>query len=212
VSLRRAEYAAAIAYPSGGIAGVVADRTRRLDRLGRIIAMQATATVPVRPRRLGIRTRRVVLIAHIASAGVWLGIDVVMAVFILTALATEDAALRALCYLALNRFAVWPLLVTGLVCLVTGVILGLGSKWGLVRYWWVAIKLVLNVILTGLVLVALRGAVGEATEQALRWVSGQSADLAVGDLIYPPIVSPAALVIAMTLSVVKPWGRIRRRS
>lgn len=174
--------------------------------------MQATTSVTVRTHRIGIRARRTVLIAHIASAGVWLGIDVVMAVFIVTALTTDDAGLRALCYLALDRFAVWPLLVTGLVCLVTGVILGMGSKWGLVRYWWVAIKLVLNVILTGLVLVALRGAVGEATEQALRWISGRPADLSVGDLIYPPIVSPAALMIAVTLSVVKPWGRIRRRS
>lgn len=174
--------------------------------------MRATTTVRVRPRRLGIRTRRAVLIAHIASAGVWLGIDVVMAVFIVTALATDDAGLRALCFLALDRFAVWPLLVTGLVCLVTGVILGWGSKWGLVRYWWVAIKLVLNVILTGLVLVALRGAVAEAAGQALRWIAGQPANLAVGDLIYPPIVSPAALMIAMTLSVAKPWGRIRRQN
>ncbi|WP_028921334.1 hypothetical protein [Pseudonocardia acaciae] len=173
--------------------------------------MQATGTVSTRPRRLGARTRRAVLIAHISSAGVWLGIDVVMAVFILTALFTDDPGLRALCYLALDRFAVWPLLVTGLVCLASGVVLGLGSKWGLVRYWWVAVKLGLNVVLTGLVLVALQGAVAGAAEQALRWLSGRPANLAVGDLIYPPIVSPTALMIAMALAVIKPWGRIRRR-
>jgi hypothetical protein len=36
--------------------------------------------------------------------------------------------------------------------------------------------------------------------------------LDVGNLIYPPIVSPLALLIAMTLSVVKPWGRVRRQA
>jgi len=153
----------------------------------------------------------VVLIAHIASAGAWLGIDVVMAVFIATAQLTDDADLRALCFLALEVFAVWPLMVTGLLCLVTGVVLGLGSKWGLVRYWWVAIKLALNVILTVLVLVALRGGVAESAEQARRWIAGEPAMLDVGDLIFPPIVSSTALLIAMALSVIKPWGLIRRR-
>jgi hypothetical protein len=34
----------------------------------------------------------------------------------------------------------------------------------------------------------------------------------VGDLIFPPIVSPAALAAAFVLAVFKPWGRIRRRA
>ena len=29
-------------------------------------------------------------------------------------------------------------------------------------------------------------------------------------LIFPPIVSPTALLMAMALAVFKPWGRIRR--
>jgi hypothetical protein len=33
----------------------------------------------------------------------------------------------------------------------------------------------------------------------------------VGDLIFPPIVSPTALLIAFVLAVFKPWGRIRKR-
>ncbi len=173
-------------------------------------ARAMTSSAPAR-RRLGPKTRRGVLIAHIASAGAWLGIDVVMAVVIVTALFTDDAAVQALCYQALELFAVWPLLVTGLVCLLSGVILGLGSKWGVVRYWWVATKLALNVILTALVLVALRHQVAESAEQARRWLAGQPATLQVGDLIYPPIVSPTALLIAMTLAVIKPWGPIRRR-
>jgi hypothetical protein len=31
----------------------------------------------------------------------------------------------------------------------------------------------------------------------------------VGDLIFPAIVSPTALLVAMALAVFKPWGRIR---
>src|SRR3712207_6818894 len=128
-----------------------------------------------------------------------------MAVLVFTALLSEDGATRALCYRALELFAVWPLIAAGLVCLSSGVVLGLGTKWGLVRYWWVAIKLAINILLTALVLVALRPQVIEMAEQGRRFMSGEAASLAVGDLIYPPIVSPTVLLIAFVLAVFKPW-------
>jgi hypothetical protein len=46
--------------------------------------------------RLGSRTRKGVLVLHIASAGAWLGVDVAMGVLIFTALASDDLATRAL--------------------------------------------------------------------------------------------------------------------
>jgi hypothetical protein len=163
-----------------------------------------------RPWRLGARTRKGFLVAHIASAGAWIGIDVVMGVLVFTAL-FGDGETRALCYRALELFAVWPLIATGLVCLASGVVLGLGTKWGLIRYWWVAVKLALNVLLVALVPVALRPEVIEKAEQARRFVAGEPASLAVGDLIFPPIVAPILLLIAFVLAVFKPWGRIRKR-
>src|ERR687889_1898592 len=140
-----------------------------------------------RPWRLGARMRKSVLVVHIVSAGVWIGIDVVMAVFIFTALLANDDNTKALCYRALELFAVWPLLTTGLVCLASGVVLGLGTKYGLVRYWWVAIKLVLNILLTALVLVALRPEVVEAAEQGWRFAAGEPASLVGGHLIFSPV-------------------------
>jgi uncharacterized membrane protein len=174
--------------------------------------MGSPAPVGARPWRLGARTRKAVLVVHIVSAGVWIGVDVAMGVFVFTALLADDDNTKALCYRALELFAVWPLLTTGLVCLASGVVLGLGTKYGLTRYWWVAIKLVLNIVLTALVLVALRPQVIEAAEQGRRFAAGEPASLAVGDLIFPPIVSPTVLLIAVVLAVFKPWGLIRKRS
>ena len=162
--------------------------------------------------RLGARTRKGVLVVHIVSAGVWIGIDVVMAVVIFTALLADDDNTKALCFLALKLFAIWPLLTTGLVCLASGAVLGLGTKYGLVRYWWVATKLVLNIVLTALVPFALAPAVSRAAEQGWRFAAGEPASLVVGNLIFPPIVSPTALLIAVVLAVFKPWGRIRKRT
>ena len=158
---------------------------------------------------LGTRTRRSVLVVHIVSVGAWIGIDVVMAVVVFTALLTDDVVTRSLCYRILELITIWPMLAAGLLCLASGVTLGLGSRYGLVRYWWVATKLALNLALTGLVLVALRPLVAEAAQWGTRLAAGEAVPAGVGNLIYPPIVSPIALVCAVALAVFKPWGRIR---
>lgn len=167
-------------------------------------------TTARRPFRLGGRTRKTVLAVHIGSAGAWIGIDLVMAVLIFTALLTDNLERKALSLQALELFAVWPLFITGVVCLLSGILLGLGSKYGLVRFWWVAVKLVLNVLLSSLVLVALRTGVQEVAEQARLFVAGLAEAPQVGDLIYPPIVSSTLLITALLLSIFKPWGRIRK--
>jgi hypothetical protein len=170
------------------------------------------ATIDATPAwRLRPRMRNRVLMVHVLSAGAWIGIDVVMAVLIFTALLTDDDRIKALSYQALDLFVVWSLLAVGLLSLATGVVLGLGTKYGLVRYWWVAIKLALNLLLAVLVLVALGPEVSDAAERGERFAAGGPASLDVGELIFPPIVSPLALLVAVVLAVYKPWGWIRGR-
>ncbi|MBC3192472.1 DUF2269 family protein [Pseudonocardia sp. C8] len=171
----------------------------------------ASHTVPAAARRrLGIRSRRAVLIVHIASSGAWLGVDVAMAVLIVTAATTDDPGTVVFTLQALELVTVWPLLACGLLCLGSGVVLGLGTRWGLVRYWWVAIKLVLNLVLTALVVASLQFEVAEQADRARRSAAGEPVTFDLGNLVFPPTVSPTLLLIALTLSVVKPWGRIRR--
>jgi hypothetical protein len=169
---------------------------------------------PTSPKvRLGRGTRRAVLTVHIVGAGAWIGIDVVLGVLVFTARLTSDTQTEALCYQALALFAVWPLLAAGLVTLVSGTVLGLGTKYGLVKYWWVAAKLALNLVLVTLVAFALRPAVAEAARYGDALAAGTPADAsAVSSLIMPPLVSSTALIVATILSVYKPWGRIRRSS
>ncbi|WP_020497389.1 hypothetical protein [Sciscionella marina] len=165
-----------------------------------------------RTRHLGRRTRKAVLVVHLVSVGTWIGLDVAMAILIGTAAITDDRRTAGISYQALSLFAVWPLLIAGVVCLLSGAVLGLGSKFGLLRYWWVAVKLVLNILLSALVLIALRPAVEIAEATGRELLDGSRRSAPVGDLLYPPIVSPIALLVAVVLAVYKPWGRIQRRS
>ncbi|MGN9778866.1 DUF2269 family protein [Micromonospora sp. H33] len=181
--------------------------------------MSDTMTGPARPGRhgpavvrwrIGPRLRRVLLLLHIASAGAWLGFDIVLGLLVLAAFGPGDDLGAAAALTSTGYFATWPLATIGLVCLATGVLLGLGTKYGLVRYWWVAVKLVLNVVLVTLVIALLSPGVRELTE-------GTRASLADGrplpeltDMAFPPIVSTTAVLVAMTLSVFKPGGQVRR--
>lgn len=179
---------------------------------------QATATRPGatpaprggrREKLLPRRTRKAVLVAHIVSAGGWIGLDVVLAVLVFTAAGTSDTQLAALCYQALELLVV-PMLSLAVLCLISGVVLGLGTKYGLVRYWWVAIKLVLNIALVALVAFALRSGVTEIAEYGRQLAAGAAPLRGPGDLVFPPIVSTTALLFATVISVYKPWGRTRK--
>lgn len=161
--------------------------------------------------RLGRRTRKAFLVLHISSISAWIGIDVAMGVLVYTAMTTDTPHTAAISYQALNLFVTWPLVVAGVLSLVTGVVLGLGSKYGLVRYWWVGVKLVMNLVLVGLVLFLLRPGLTEAATYGRELAAGQPAGPEPDSLPFPPIVSLTALTIAVVLSVYKPWGRIRAR-
>jgi cytochrome bd-type quinol oxidase subunit 1 len=152
--------------------------------------------------------RKFVLLTHILSSVSWIGVDLVMGVLSFRGLTTDDPQTLATSYGALAMFCVPLLLTLGLLSLGTGVVLGLGTRFGLLRHWWVVTKLVIAVILCTLVLVALRPALLDAATQTAV-VDGTLADrLSVvrRDMIFPPIVSTSALLFASWLAVYKPWG------
>jgi hypothetical protein len=175
------------------------------------LAQEPTSTRPARLRfRLSRTPRRAVLVLHVLASAAWIGIDVLVAVLVVAGRVAPDVRTRGLAYEALGTFVVAPMLVAGLVCLVTGVVLGLGTPYGLVRSWWVLVKLVINVVLCTLIVVALAPGMAEVAAHGQALVDGASSSTDVSQLAFPPAVSLSALSLATWLSVFKPWGRIRR--
>lgn len=169
-----------------------------------------TRTQTRTPARLGGRTRKAVLTVHIGSAGVWLGMDLTFGVLLCTAMLTDNRTTAATAYQVLEMVAIYPMLTAGVLTLITGVILGIGSKYGLFRYWWVAVKLAINVLFVGLIIFALGPSVRGVSESGRMLAVDPTTVVPYEDLLGPLIVAPTLLVIAMVLSVFKPWGRIRR--
>ncbi|MEV8608097.1 hypothetical protein AB0383_09195 [Amycolatopsis sp. NPDC051373] len=159
--------------------------------------------------RLGARTRKWYLVGHIVSGAAWFGLDLALGILACTALLTDDPAVIVTSLQALEFFAVWPMFTASLLTLATGVVLGLGSKYGLVRYWWVAAKLAVNVLMAVLILVALRPGVDAAAGYARALMAGEAAARPV-DLLYPVFVAPSLLLFSYLIAVFKPWGLLRR--
>jgi hypothetical protein len=151
--------------------------------------------------KLSRRWRKAVLIAHVVCSVGWLGADAVLLVLGIAGL-TGAAGGPATVYPVgglLGTVLITPLSIGALL---TGVVSGLGSKWGLVRYWWVAAKLAITTVMVGLVLFVLAPGLRTAAELG----SALSARDQV-NLVVAPSVACTLLLLTTTLSVSKPWGR-----
>lgn len=160
------------------------------------------------PRRL----RQVLLTIHIVSAGTWIGIDVLVAVLVGVGRMAPVPATRGLAYQALGSFVAAPMLVAALACLGSGLVLGWSSRWAVLRYWWVLVKLVVTVVLTLLILGVLAPGMPAVVEAGRTISAGGPPSATLDTLVYPPAVSLTTLGIAVALSVFKPWGRLRHRT
>jgi hypothetical protein len=103
-------------------------------------------TIPTKQneRRLSPSHYRLLLATHIVVSGAWLGVVVTKLVLGLTAVTAADpdrAATLAVATAVVNP--AFPPLAIGTI--VTGVLLSLGTKWGLLQHYWVAVKLGLTV-------------------------------------------------------------------
>lgn len=164
--------------------------------------MSAEATQARQSRRLSSRARRALLTAHIlVSVGLFGDVAGFLAVAIRAA-GTDDPEVARASYDILAMFSTYFGIPLSFAALLTGIGLGLGTKWGVLRYPWTMAKLalLLTVILVGALVL------GPSVEQ-MRDGSGG----AEGRILLGAVWDLVALATATVLSVFKP-GRARRGS
>ncbi len=149
--------------------------------------------------------RKVWQIVHIVSAVGWLGIEVCVLGLAAIGMTADDADTVRTAYDAAVLLADTFFLPATVLMFLSGVVLGLGTRWGLVRHYWVAVKLAIGCALLVAGTTNLEASVRE-TAGAL--AAGTIAD---GDRIslFGMLTVIAGLTLfAAVLSVAKPWGRI----
>lgn len=161
--------------------------------------------------RLRPRLRKSLLFLHIVSGVGWMGTDIALAILVLGALRSDDAERVAASYLATAYIGVIAVPVLAVMMTLTGIALAIGSSLGLLKYWWVLVKLVLSLGLCVLVYLAL---LPELRTLPGMVEMGASADevrdgigAATTGLLFPPVVSFTVMAIASLLSIFKPWGK-----
>jgi hypothetical protein len=150
--------------------------------------------------------RLLLLTVHVAASVGVLGAD-------LSLLALGIASVRGVdpvtVYPAARLIAAWLVAPLAMITLVTGVALGLLTRWGLFAYWWVTIKLAIVVILTGAVLFGLLPALGATAEAVTGHTMRELRAPERLPLLIAPAVASTLLLIAIVLAVFKPGWRLR---
>lgn len=153
-----------------------------------------------------LRIRRFALTAHVVSSVGWLGAIGVYLALSLAALTVDDPQAVRAAYLAMD-LAVWSVLVPlAGASLLTGVIQGLGTKWGLIRHYWVVAKLLLTALAT-LVLLAYT-----ETISALAGMAERNVPLEEVRDVSPALHAGVAVFVLLTttaLAIYKPRGLTR---
>jgi hypothetical protein len=171
-----------------------------------------TATERTTTRRLTPTTHKLLLLLHIVVSVGWLGLNVGNLTLAITGLTTDDPGTQHAAFGAMYLIGGPLLIPVSLLALVSGVLLGMSTKWGLIRYRWVLVKLTLTVIAVVLIPLSLLPGLRELSALMADTPADRLADtgaLAL-DMLAAGLVSTSMYVTNAVLSVLKPWGRTRR--
>lgn len=158
------------------------------------------------------RARKWILVLHVVSAVGWLGINFADFALAVTGLTTTDPALQHAMLHALVIVGNTLLIPISLLALTTGLVLALGTQWGLLRYKWVIVKLVLTSIAVLLIPVALLPELNALSDLATALPADQLVDTSehAWGILSAAVVSTSMYITNVIMSIVKPGGRTRR--
>lgn len=162
-------------------------------------------------RRLSPRARKSWVVVHVVASVGWLALMLCLLTLGATAVATDDADTLRTAYRAMGMLGDALIVPLSLLTLLSGVVLGLGTPWGLFRYYWVATKFWLTLAATAASIFALTARLHDAVHAVDRHPTGSIAAMHLGFIRYVTVIVPSvALLLYLTLvvlSVFKPWGR-----
>lgn len=151
-------------------------------------------------RKLGVAVHTVL------SVG-WLGAVAAFLALALAALGPEQAVSNA-AFVAMGVIGRWVIVPLSLGALVSGVIQSLATKWGLHRYYWVLVKLLLTIAAGTVLLLHQFTAVEQAASlaaQARADAGGELHGFGI-QLLADSGLAVVVLTIITLIAVYKPWG------
>ncbi len=152
--------------------------------------------------------RKFALTVHVTSSIGWFGAVAAFLALSIAGMISQNPQLVRAAYLVMGVTTWFVIVPLALVSLLSGVVSSLGTRWGLFRYYWVLVKLVITVLATIVLLIH---------TQPIDLLTGIAAKMTVSAYPYAlqlqmVVASSAALVallVLTALSVYKPRGMTR---
>jgi hypothetical protein len=163
--------------------------------------------------QLSGRPRKFLRATHVAVSAGWLGLVVAMLTLGISAATASHPTFVLACYAMMERIGGAVIPFFAVATLLTGIVLSVATPWQLLQYWWIVVKLVLAVavIVTSVTLIGdwVQRAVAQAAASS-RAADGVTAGLPAWLVVAGSAVHLLFLWAATTISVDKPWGKIKR--
>lgn len=149
--------------------------------------------------------RRAVLAAHLAASVGWVGAVSAYLVLALAIPVSGDAQTARAAWIGMELIGWYALAPLSVLSLLSGVALALGTRWGLLRHYWVVVSLLATTVLTVVLLLHLPdvSAQARAARQPEAGAVLQSSD------IPHALVALVLLLGVLGLNVFKPAGLTR---
>lgn len=152
------------------------------------------------------RLRKLALSAHLTFSIGWIGAVLAYLTLGIAAVTSNDVQTVRAAWTAMELTG-WNVIVPlALASLLTGIVMGLGTKWGLLRHYWVLISFVLTIFAT--VVLLLHMPTVSSIAKTAQKVEGAALDRLGGDLLHPGI-GLVVLVVIQVLNLYKPAGITR---
>lgn len=150
--------------------------------------------------------RKAALTVHLTVSVGWIGgVVAYLTLGLLAVNATDDQRIRS-AWTGMETVGWYAIVPLAIASLVTGLMMALGTRWGLFRYYWVIISLILTLISVAVLLLHMPDVT--ATANYASTASGDQLEALGGDLAHPAI-GLVVLLVVQTLNVYKPRGLTR---
>ena len=152
--------------------------------------------------------RKFALAAHLTLSVGWIGaVAAYLALDVSTATSQDVQVLRA-AYLGMEPIARYIIVPLAFASLVTGLVMSVGTKWGLLRHYWVLISLLLTIIATAVLLVEIQ-VISSLADMAADPTTSSDELRAMGSTLVHSVGGTVVLLVILVLNVYKPQGMTR---
>ena len=149
--------------------------------------------------------RKLALAAHVTSSVGWVGAVAAYIALDVTTATSQDAQTLRAAYLAMESITTYVIVPFAFTSLFTGLVISVGTRWGLFRHYWVMISLLLTLLAT-IVLMVEQQTISYFASVAVDPAASQDDLRGLGTTLAHSIGGTLVLLFILVLNVYKPRG------